>query len=137
MRAAALPHLADLDVRRATLLTFASPHLGVRGHLPHLLAFALINGIAGQAAKEEFLSLAGPGFRDFSRIAAADPHMWRDVLVSNREELLAQSGHFKRSLEALEALISASDAAGLESQIEQASELRANWRMNAGKTSGR
>ena len=100
-------------------------------HLPHLIAFALINGITGQEHGKQYLSLAGPGFRDFSRIAASDPHMWRDVLIANREELLAQSHIFQQSLRALEQLIATSNADGLEAMIEKASETRANWRISA------
>ena len=65
-------------------------------HLPHLIAFALMNSISGQARGADYLSLAGPGFRDFSRIAASDSKMWRDILIANREELLAQSKSFSR-----------------------------------------
>ncbi|MDP1684687.1 prephenate dehydrogenase/arogenate dehydrogenase family protein, partial [Hydrogenophaga sp.] len=54
-------------------------------HLPHLVAFALMNGIHSQPQADDFLSLAGPGFRDFTRIAASDPVVWRDILMSNRE----------------------------------------------------
>jgi len=100
-------------------------------HLPHLIAFALINGIAGQDHGKEFMSLAGPGFRDFSRIAASDPHMWRDILIANREELLAQSHIFQQNLRALEQLIATSNAEGLEAMIEKASETRANWRISS------
>ncbi|MFN5941213.1 MAG: prephenate dehydrogenase, partial [Polaromonas sp.] len=60
-------------------------------HLPHLIAFALMNSISGQSHGADYLSLAGPGFRDFTRIAASDPKVWRDILLANREELLAQS----------------------------------------------
>ena len=66
-------------------------------HLPHLIAFALMNAIHDQKQGQEFLSLAGPGFRDFTRIAASDPSVWRDILMSNKEELLAQSKHFQRA----------------------------------------
>jgi hypothetical protein len=59
-------------------------------HLPHLLAFAYFSAVARQPAGRDFLSLAGPGFRDFTRIAASDPGVWRDILVSNREEILKQ-----------------------------------------------
>ena len=100
-------------------------------HLPHLIAFALINGITGQEHGKQYLSLAGPGFRDFSRIAASDPHMWRDILIANREELLAQSHIFQQSLRALEQLIATSNADGLEAMIEKASETRANWRISS------
>lgn len=100
-------------------------------HLPHMIAFALMNAISGQAQGQEFLSLAGPGFRDFSRIAASEPKVWRDILVANREELLAQSALFRRSLQTLEELISNSDAPALENLIEQASMARAHWSMNS------
>jgi prephenate dehydrogenase len=100
-------------------------------HLPHLIAFALMNAISGQPQGEEFLSLAGPGFRDFTRIAASEPKVWRDILLSNREELLAQSRLFQRNLQDLEVLISSGDATSLEALIDQASMTRAHWSMNS------
>lgn len=102
-------------------------------HLPHMVAFALMNAIQGQNDGADFLSLAGPGFRDFTRIAASDPAIWRDILMSNREELLAQSRHFQRALHALETAINASNPEALEALIEQASGTRARWRMTAVK----
>lgn len=98
-------------------------------HLPHLISFALMNAISGQPLGKEYLSLAGPGFRDFTRIAASDAKMWRDIMVSNREELLAQSKIFQRNLQALELMISTGNADALEGLIEQASLTRANWSM--------
>ena len=98
--------------------------------LPHLLAFALMNSIASQPQGQDFLSLAGPGFRDFTRIAASDPHVWRDILISNREELLAQSKIFQRHLQALELMISNGNGEALEGLIDQASRTRAGWSMN-------
>ncbi|MDZ4100599.1 MAG: prephenate dehydrogenase/arogenate dehydrogenase family protein [Hydrogenophaga sp.] len=100
-------------------------------HLPHLVAFALMNGISSQQQAEDFLSLAGPGFRDFTRIAASDPVVWRDILMSNREELLAQSRMFQRALHALETAINADNPDALEALIDQASSARAHWRMTA------
>ena len=102
-------------------------------HLPHLISFALMNAIGGQARGKEFLSLAGPGFRDFTRIAASDPTVWRDIMISNREELLAQTKIFKRNLETLELMISSSNADALETLIDQASLARANWTMTSTK----
>ncbi len=99
-------------------------------HLPHLLAFALMNAISGQPRSKEFLTLAGPGFRDFSRIAASDPKVWRDIFLTNRDELLLQSRAFQAELQAFEALITGGDAATLETQIAQASATRSQWRMN-------
>jgi prephenate dehydrogenase len=100
-------------------------------HLPHLVAFALMNGIQSQQQAADFMSLAGPGFRDFTRIAASDPAVWRDILMSNREELLAQSRFFQRALHALETAINADNPEALEALIEQASSARAQWRMTA------
>ncbi len=98
-------------------------------HLPHLIAFAMMNAISGQPMGRDFLSLAGPGFRDFSRIAASEPSMWRDIIMSNREELLAQSKIFQRNLQALELMISNGNDEALMEQIENASATRANWSM--------
>jgi prephenate dehydrogenase len=98
-------------------------------HLPHLIAFALINGVAGQEHGQDYFSLAGPGFRDFTRIAASDPKMWRDILLANQHELLAQCRVFERSLHAMEALIESGDAEALEGLIGKASDARAQWRM--------
>ena len=101
-------------------------------HLPHLIAFALMNSIAGQPRGKEFLALAGPGFRDFSRIAASDPHVWRDVLIANREELAAQVQHFQQALAQFEQRIAAGQTDALEQLITQASHTRATWRITPG-----
>lgn len=98
-------------------------------HLPHLVAFALMHSIATQPHGKDYLSLAGPGFRDFSRIAASDAKVWRDILLANREELLAQSQLFQQSLQAFEKLMSVGNGDALESVIAQASVARAEWRM--------
>ena len=100
-------------------------------HLPHLIAFALMNGISGQPQGKDYLSLAGPGFRDFTRIAASDPKVWRDIFVSNREELLEQSKIFQRNLQALELIISSGNTDALEGLLEQASNTRGNWSMTS------
>jgi prephenate dehydrogenase len=103
-------------------------------HLPHLIAFALMNAITGQPAGREYLSLAGPGFRDFTRIAASEPKVWRDILMTNREELLTQSRLFQQALQVLEHLMATGEADTLEQLIEQASHTRAHWRMSSTKT---
>ena len=100
-------------------------------HLPHLIAFALMNGISGQPNGNDLLALAGPGFRDFTRIAAADPKIWRDILLANRQELLAQSKLFLRMLQAMEAMIESGNGEALERLIGQASEKRSKWRIGA------
>jgi len=102
-------------------------------HLPHLLAFAYFSSIAKQPAGREFLSLAGPGFRDFTRIAAGDPEMWRDVLMANREEILKQSLRFRHTLDALEHVMKQGNADALEDLIKSASEMRSGWQMSVPK----
>jgi prephenate dehydrogenase len=104
-------------------------------HLPHLLAFAMMNSLGAQAEGDQYLALAGPGFRDFTRIAAAEPVMWRDILLANRDELLAQSRHFQTSLLALEKLIQDGDAATLQDSIRQASQARTDWQRTAAAAS--
>ena len=103
-------------------------------HLPHLIAFALMTSISSQAQGGEHLALAGPGFRDFTRIAASDSKIWRDILVANREELLAQSKIFQSTLHSFERMIAMSDVDGLEQLIEKASQTRAKWRISTNKT---
>ena len=103
-------------------------------HLPHLLAFAFMNGISSQKQRSEFLDLAGPGFRDFTRIAAGDPKVWRDIFLANSAEVLAQSQNFRSSLEALERAVLAGDSAAIEALISQASHLRAHWSLNGSST---
>ena len=101
-------------------------------HLPHLVAFALMNSIADQPEGQDYLSMAGPGFRDFSRIAASDPQMWRDVLIANREELGRQTALFQQALAELQKLIASGQADELERLINRASHARANWRVSPG-----
>lgn len=105
-------------------------------HLPHLLAFAYFSSVAKQPAGKDFLSLAGPGFRDFTRIAASDPVMWRDVLMSNREEILKQSQRFRHTLDALEHVMKLGNHEALEDLIRSASESRAGWQMSGTKPGG-
>ena len=104
-------------------------------HLPHLLAFAFINGLAGQSQADTFLSLAGPGFRDFTRIAGGEPKIWRDIFLANREELLTQSQLFQQSLQRLEHLVRSDNPQALEDMLTLASETRTHWRMGAQRTS--
>lgn len=98
-------------------------------HLPHLLAFAYFASVVNQPAGRDFLALAGPGFRDFTRIAASDPTIWRDILLANREEVLRQSQRFRHALDALEHVMLSGNAQALEGLIQAASRARAGWQM--------
>ena len=98
-------------------------------HLPHLAAFALVNAVARQPHGAQHLSMAGPGFRDFSRIAASDPHVWRDILLANREEVLHQCTLMRESLHEFEMAMKAGDAQQLTALIAEASQTRSRWRL--------
>jgi prephenate dehydrogenase len=98
-------------------------------HLPHMIAFALMHAIVNQPQGKDFLALAGPGFKDFTRIAAGDPKMWRDVLLANRHELVEQAKMFQRSLHNMLQLAEDGSGEKLEEMLAQASATRAHWRM--------
>jgi prephenate dehydrogenase len=102
-------------------------------HLPHMLAFAYFNSVARQPAGRDFLSLAGPGFRDFTRIAASDVAVWRDILMSNREEVMKQTVRFRHTLDAMEHAMKSGNVEALEDMIRSASEARGGWQMSAAK----
>jgi prephenate dehydrogenase len=93
-------------------------------HLPHLLAFALVASIAAEADGERKLQFAGAGFRDFTRIAASSPVMWRDVCLANRVALAADLQRYRGLLERLQQAIETGDAAALERTFTVASEAR-------------
>lgn len=98
-------------------------------HLPHLLAFALMNSITSQKRGSDYLSLAGTGFRDFTRIAGSDPKMWHDILLANRTQVLEQIGVFKQTLQTLESMISNNESKALEAALTSASQMRRQWRL--------
>jgi prephenate dehydrogenase len=101
-------------------------------HLPHLLAFAAVNALTAQPQGAAFLEMAGPGFRDFSRIAASDPAVWRDILSANRAEVLTQMAHCRGALDKFENTLKQGDTAALQQLIQQASDVRSAWTLQAG-----
>ena len=105
-------------------------------HLPHLLAFAYFSSVVNQPAGRDFLSLAGPGFRDFTRIAASSPEVWRDILVANREEVLKQSQRFRQALDALEHVMREGNVDALEGLIRGPADGRSNWQMGGPRNPG-
>jgi prephenate dehydrogenase len=101
-------------------------------HLPHLLAFAAVNALTDQPQGAAFLEMAGPGFRDFSRIAASDASVWRDILSANRAEVLTQVANFRAALDQFENTLKQGDTAALQQLIQQASDVRSAWTLQAG-----
>lgn len=96
-------------------------------HLPHLLAFALVAELDARADSAEYLGNAGSGFRDFTRIAASSPEMWRDVALANRDALLLELGAYRSALDALILSIEHGDRAALETMLGRAARARRQW----------
>ena len=84
--------------------------LAATSHLPHLLAFSLVDTLAAEAESTDIFRYAAGGFRDFTRIAASDPTMWHDVCFANREPILAQIDRFTEGLQQLRAAIAHGDS---------------------------
>lgn len=96
-------------------------------HLPHLLAFALVDDIASRPNAEQLFSFAASGFRDFTRIAGSHPEMWRDISLANKSALLNEITAFENELSQLKQLLINENATGLQSLFERASIARNNW----------
>ncbi|MGN2392197.1 prephenate dehydrogenase [Pelomicrobium sp. G1] len=98
--------------------------LAAVSHLPHLLAFALMDLIAGEPEAETLLRFAGPGFRDVTRIAASSPEMWRDVCLANRATLLELIDAYRSRLDEVRGRLAQGDGEGLERLFTRAREAR-------------
>ena len=96
-------------------------------HLPHVLAFALVNDVAERANAAQLFGYAAGGFRDFTRIASSHPEMWRDICIANRDAVLEELRRFGSQLESIRALLAAGDAAGLEEVFAKARAARNRW----------
>ncbi len=95
--------------------------LALTSHLPHMLAYALVNLLADQAQDEgECFDLAAGGFYDISRVASSDPVMWRDICLHNADEVLARIGEYQDMMARLAALVKVKDAEGLEQMFRKA-----------------
>lgn len=98
-------------------------------HLPHLAAFALVDDLAGRADSELFFRFAASGFRDFTRIAASSPEMWRDIALANRPALLAELDGYVAALQTLRQALNDEDAAALLTIFSRARAAREHWMM--------
>jgi len=102
--------------------------LAIVSHLPHLLAFTIC-GTADDLADEtrrEVTNFAASGFRDFTRIAASDPVMWRDIFLNNREALLEMLARFMEDAQAMARAVRWGDAAYIEDKVERGRKIRHN-----------
>jgi len=96
-------------------------------HLPHLLSFALVHDLAQRENRDVLFSFAASGFRDFTRIAASSPEMWRDICLSNRDALLKELQIYIAELTQMSTALAAGDTEKLEQTFRAAHQLRAGW----------
>ena len=102
--------------------------LAAVSHLPHLLSYALVAQIVDSADATLKFDLAGAGFRDFTRIAASSPEMWRDIALANREALLGELDAYLDVVAGLREAIDAGDGEALEALFDKASRTRQAWK---------
>lgn len=100
-------------------------------HIPHFLAAVYMAQVAGEPDAERRLGLAGSGFRDFTRIAAGSPEMWRDIFLSNRSAMQAELAAVRAVLDQAEQALAAGDGAALLDLLQRASRTRRDWRLGS------
>ena len=108
----------------------AAEHDGVFAavsHLPHLLAYALVEHVTGRPGGERLMSFAAGGFRDFTRIASSHPEMWRDICIANRGALAAELSRYESTLAGMRELLERGDSRALEALFERARDARNRW----------
>ncbi len=94
-------------------------------HLPHVVAYALVNTLLElEKESDGLISYSAGGFRDFTRIAASHPEMWRDICLMNRDNVLDMLERYERSIARLKSLIQSDDAEGLYGAFETARQVR-------------
>ncbi len=100
--------------------------LAITSHLPHLIAYNIVATAADleEVTNSEVIKYSAGGFRDFTRIAASDPIMWRDVFLNNKEAVLEMLGRFSEDLSALQRAIRWSDGEQLLTLFTRAREIR-------------
>lgn len=137
---AALPENAQADVARVAaawqqagaIIHSLSPEehdavFASVSHLPHLLAYALVDDLARRPNAATLFDYAASGFRDFTRIAGSSPEMWRDISIANRAALLRELDAYSAQVARLRTLLESADAAGLEAMFANAQQARERW----------
>lgn len=96
-------------------------------HLPHLLSFALVHELTRRDNRDLLFAFAASGFRDFTRIAASHPEMWRDICLANRLPLLEELDRYRGQLDELRDALQRADGASLEATFNIARTARREW----------
>jgi prephenate dehydrogenase len=105
--------------------------LATVSHLPHVLAYALVDQVARHKNAKQLFSYAAGGFRDFTRIASSHPEMWRDICLANREAVLAELKRYGKGLDKLRSVLKRGDAKALDKLFSGAREARERWLKDA------
>jgi cyclohexadieny/prephenate dehydrogenase len=100
--------------------------LAITSHIPHLVAYNIVGTVADleQATQSEVIKFSASGFRDFTRIAASDPVMWRDVFLTNRDAVLEMLGRFLNDLSKLQRMVHVGDGPGMEELFTRTRKIR-------------
>lgn len=98
--------------------------LAATSHLPHVLAYSLVDTLLNMPQNEDILRYAAGGFRDFTRIASSDPVMWRDICLTNRDAILTMLDAFQNNLSEFAAMIREQDGPALHARMEKAKQAR-------------
>jgi prephenate dehydrogenase len=94
-------------------------------HLPHTVAYALLNSVASQEGRtSEIFDFAGGGLKDFTRIGESSPEMWSDILVANRENVLAAIVDFESEIEKIRVAVEKGDLKGLKDVLSNAARFK-------------
>jgi prephenate dehydrogenase len=112
----------------ATVTQMTAQHhdrvLALTSHLPHVLAFALVDRLSQMQEQDEIFAYAAGGFRDFTRIASSDPVVWRDICLNNRSALLDALQAYRDELDELTQALRNHDGAALEALFARAKKAR-------------
>ena len=100
--------------------------LAITSHIPHLVAYNIVGTVADleAATQSEVIKFSASGFRDFTRIAASDPVMWRDVFLTNRDAVLEMLGRFSEDLSILQRAVRTGDGPALEAMFTRTRAIR-------------
>jgi cyclohexadieny/prephenate dehydrogenase len=100
--------------------------LAITSHIPHLVAYNIVGTVADleQDTQSEVIKFSASGFRDFTRIAASDPVMWRDVFLTNRDAVLEMLGRFMEDLSKLQRMVRVGDGPGMEALFTRTRKIR-------------
>ena len=128
---AAIDKVAELWTRAGSNIDYLEPEhhdqvLAITSHLPHLIAYTIVGTATDleDHIKSEVVKYSASGFRDFTRIAASDPVMWRDIFIANRDAVLEMLGRLSEDLAGLQRAIRIGDGDTLEALFRRTQEIR-------------